>query len=225
MAIGVIVLAAIYAAITAGQRASTGIEQKISLQQDVRAALDIMSTEIAMASYNGASSTDTNPDVIWRDPTSVNCMAAAANSTFKGIQIATAAQLSVQMDLNENKSISMNDPNEIITYTYSDDTVNQRITRRVNCANVDSPFLGDVPAASATARNVAVINKSLNLSMFRYYDGKGVELVPPIANIQDIRKIKITIAVEATNPDIQGQKRRAIYSSEVITRNHVAKLP
>jgi type IV pilus assembly protein PilW len=216
MVIGMLVIAAIYAATSEGHRASTGIEQKISAQQDVRMALHVMTTEISMVSYNAASLNSKTPDLIWRNPDDCNSVGV---STFKGIQIAAADRLSLQMDLNDNgiinKNETNNDSNEIVTYEYAD----KRIIRNVNCGG-GQPFLGDT-TADAVSNNVNVINDEVGILMFRYFDGKGDELPAPVDKRQDIRKIRITIAVEAAAPDVQGQKRRMVYSSEVITRNHV----
>ena len=55
LGIGMIVLAAIYVAVNASQKTTSGIERKVIAQQDVRSALNIMSMEIRMASYNRLS--------------------------------------------------------------------------------------------------------------------------------------------------------------------------
>src|ERR1700690_466020 len=109
LVIGSIILGAGYMATTAGHQASTGIEQKISSQQDIRAALGLMATEISMASYNP---TDTNG--LWVSST----CGAGAPVANRGIQQATAdgSTLTVEMDINENGTVG--DPNDVITYVY-----------------------------------------------------------------------------------------------------------
>jgi len=206
-------MGAVYSAMSEGHKASTGIEQKISTQQDVRAALDVMTMEIAMASFNplGGGS-------LWLAP--ANC--AAGTAINKGIQIATPNQIALEMDTNQNGAIDA--ATELLTYTY--DIPNQQITRRTGCA----AFLGDVNAPSAAARNVLVINNTLGIPMFRYFDGNGTEIFPTSINtapIPNIRKIRVTIAVQAAAPDMKGQSRRMVYSSDIIPRNHVvsASLP
>jgi prepilin-type N-terminal cleavage/methylation domain-containing protein len=206
MAIGVIVLAAIYAATTAGQQASAGIEQKISAQQDVRAALDIMAGEISMASFNPLAADDNG----WRN----NLCVAGGVTTSRGIQSASANQLSIQMDRQENNNIGL-DTNEIITYTF----VNNSITRETNCGGAQA-FLGDAGAPTNTARNVMVINDAAAISTFRYFKGDGTEITSPVLLPGEIRKIRITLAVQAAASDLQGQKRKLVYSSEVVPRNH-----
>ena len=54
-------LFAIGMAIESASRSSGGIERKVTAQQDVRGALEIMALEIKMASYNPSFST-----TIWR---------------------------------------------------------------------------------------------------------------------------------------------------------------
>ena len=218
MVIGTMVLSAIYVATYEGQKASTGVEQKISEQQDVRAALDIISDDLAMASFN-----PTGGGSLW---ISTNCGASGSGvAANKGIQVATPNQIAIEMDTNGNGAIDA--PTELITYNF--DIPNQQITRLTGCG-APPAFLGDVTAPSTTARNVKVVNNLLGISMFRYFDGNNTEIFPTSVNtapIPNIRKIHVTIAVEAAAADIQGQTRRLIYSTDIIPRNHViqASLP
>jgi prepilin-type N-terminal cleavage/methylation domain-containing protein len=210
LAIGTIIISAGFVAVMAGHRASTGIEQKISAQQDIRAALDIMETEIGMASYNPGQVVTG----LWLSPTDCATAGAASN---KGIQQATTNgyTISVEMDINGNGSVG--DNNDIITYSY--DAANQRITRQTNCGVAQS-FLGDVSTATTTQRNVLVVNNTLGIPVFRYYDGSNNLLAMP-AGIPNIRRIDITLAVQATVPDVQGQYRSMVYSTSVVPRNHI----
>jgi type IV pilus assembly protein PilW len=217
MVIGTIILAAVYVATLEGHRASTGIEQKISVQEDVRAALNIMVMEIGMASYNPTRATNN----IWLNPAcGVGVLA------YKGIQTTAgfANNITVEMDRNGLNGISVGDPNEIITYSY--DTANQRITRKTNCVGGGEPFIGDVVGAGTAAanrqRNVRVINNELGVNIFTYFDGTGTEITAANlpARIPDIRRIDITLAVVAADPDFQGQTRQMIHSTSVIPRNH-----
>lgn len=212
MVIGTLVVAAVLMAVRGGQQASTGIEQKISVGQDARAAMDIMTAEIGMASYNPLGSSN-----IW---VTYNTCQAGGTPTYKGIQNATATQLSIEMDTNETGVLGDATSGEIITYTY--DGPNEQITKNINC-NGPAPFLGDSTAPSLVARNVFVINdRPPGINMFRYFDGNGTEFVPmTAANIPYIRKIRVTIAVLAAAADVQGGYQRMIYSSDIIPRNHV----
>lgn len=225
IAIGVttILLGAVYMAVDSVQRNSSGIERRVVAQQDVKAALDLMAMEIAMASYN-PSFTATG---IWRANT--NCNIFAPKQLYRGIQEAEANALTIQMDLNGNGNIlGVNDENELIRYFYVSAGSDRYITRSVSCG-VAMPFLG-ASVASNDAQNVRVINSDLNPSIpiFRYFDGQGVEITQGITNndlpvrIPDIRRIEITLAVETEhiNPNT-GQRQRLIYSTSVIPRNHV----
>ncbi len=112
--IGSLIMLAVYGAVNMSQHTSSGIERKVIAQQDVRGALDLMALEIRMASYN--QTLDNN---IWRNPN--DCTSGSANPTYKGIQVATANSMTIEMDINDTKVIdgTANNPNEIITYTYN----------------------------------------------------------------------------------------------------------
>lgn len=216
LGIGAIMLAAIYSMVNLSQNTSSGMERRVAAQQDEKTALELMAMEIGMASYNSFL---TN---IWVDP--ANCTALSANQTYKGIQVATANSITIEMDINDNGSIG--DANEIISYNY--DAGNLYITRETNCGGAQ-PFLGDT-AASGNTRNVRVINGDASIynpviPVFRYFDGDGIEIFPTAANpapIPNIRRIEITLAVETENPDLNnGQRKRMVYSTSVIVRNHV----
>ena len=118
--------------------------------------------------------------------------------------------------------------NEIITYTY--EPANMRVTRNTNCGGAQA-FLGEV-AAGPNPRTVEVVNDvngnnaydlGADIPVFRYYDGKNVELFPGTtpAVIPDIRTIEITLVVDTADIDLTiKQKRRMIYSTRVVPRNH-----
>jgi len=214
--IGLLLLATIYFSMISGQRSSAALEDKVNAQQDARAALELMAMEIGMASYNPNFVTG-----IWRNPG--DCLNASANQTYKGIQVATINSITLEMDIGDSGGVG-DGANEVIAYVY--DTVNERITRQTNCGGAQ-PFLGDVPG---NPRSVRVINNTLNIPMLRYFNGMGVEI--PVASlpagIPNIRRIEITLAVETEDPDpnIPGsnQRRRMIYSTSVIPRNHAINL-
>jgi prepilin-type N-terminal cleavage/methylation domain-containing protein len=223
MGVTVLLLVAVYVAINATQRHSAGIERRVLVMQDVKPALALMSVELSMASYNRFL---TNGNWLVTDSATAadNCLNASPNQNYRGIQEATANVITVEMDATGNCSSNndpacMRDPNEVINYTY--DTANERITRETNCGG-NQPFLGDT-AASGRPRNLRVINNTLGLPLFRYFDGSGVEI--PVANlparIPDIRRIQIVLAVETEGIEPNtGQRKRLIYSSSVFVRNH-----
>jgi prepilin-type N-terminal cleavage/methylation domain-containing protein len=212
--IATIMFGAMMIATMEGHRASTGIEQKISTQQDLRAALSVMAAEIQMASYNPPVG-DTYNNAIWMTACGTPCVGSACLN--KGIPNASATSLTVEMDLNNNKAIGGADPNEIITYAY--DAANQSITRNVNCFGASS-FLGGPTSQSNRQRNVLVRNA---VPLFRYYDGSNAEIPPSSfpARLAEIQRIQITLDVLAADPDYQGQQREIIESISVIPRNHM----
>lgn len=216
--IGLLLLGTIYVAMISGQRSSAALEDRVVAQQDARAALELMALEIGMASYNPNFVTG-----IWRNPG--DCVNASVSQTYKGIQTATVNSITVEMDIGESGGVGDN-PNEIIAYVY--DTANERITRETGCGAGAQSFLGAVPGT--LGRSVRVINNTLNIPMFRYFDGLGTEILAAglPAGIPNIRRIEITLAVETedVDPNVPGtnQRRRMIYSTSVIPRNHAINL-
>jgi prepilin-type N-terminal cleavage/methylation domain-containing protein len=225
--IGSLMLMAIYAAVNSSQSSASKVERRVSAQQDARGALDLMAMEIQMASYNPGLD-----DHIWRNP--ADCTSASAHSTYKGIQIATANSITVEMDINDSGFINTtNNDNETIKYVY--DSTNQYITRSTNCGG-DQPFLGSTDANSKT---VLVVNNTAGtggtaIPVFRYYNGTGTDIsntvvsspADAILGIPAIRRIEITLVVDTSSSD-QGTsaKRRIIYSTSVIIRNHIPVSP
>ncbi len=209
--IGVLLLGAIYFSMATGQKSSAAMERKVAAQQDIRAALQIMNLECAMASFNSQFTPG-----IWVD--SDDCTSSTAQSS-KGIQEATANNLTIQMDLGENGRVG-DQENEVIRYSY--DQNNERLTReRVLCGIARSTtgavdFLGADPNAGQP-RTVRVINNRLGIPVFRYFDGRGSATTA----IPDIRRVDITLAVETEEVDANtGQRRQMIYSTSAIPRNH-----
>jgi len=211
IAVGLVIIAAIYAAVNMGQRSTSGVERKVAAHQDARACLDLMSLEIQMASFNSSAATG-----IWVSP--ADCATISGNQNYCGIQAATATSISVETDVNENGAIA-GGANEVITYIY--DAANQYITRSTNCGG-NQPFLGDT-AASGRPRTVRVINTAA-VPVFRYFNSQGTEILPAglPAGIPDIARIDITLWVETEDADpSSGQRRRMVYATSVIPRNHV----
>jgi prepilin-type N-terminal cleavage/methylation domain-containing protein len=231
MAIGLIMLTAIYTAVNTAQRSTSGIERKVVAQQDARAALELMAMEIRMASY------DRNMDnAIWVNPASTAatpCFSTSPNPTYKGIQEATPFAITVEMDINDNGIIdnTPNNSNETIKYVYQ--AASQYITRSTNCGSAQ-PFLGDNPT-SGRPLSTRVVNDQngnglydtgIDVPIFRYYDGAGTEILPANlpASIPNIRVIEITLVVETEDVDpASNQRRRMVYSTRIIPRNHGIK--
>jgi len=206
---GLALMGAVYMALISGQKSSMALDSKVTALQGTRAVIETMALEISMASFNANFTAN-----LWRDP--ANCAAISGNQAYKGIQLATANSLTLEMDLNENGIIG-DIPNEVVAYVY--DIPNQRITRSANCGGATS-FLGNIPG---NPRSERVINNTLAIPVFRYFNGLGVEI--PAANLPgetaNIRRIQITLAVETEDVDPNSnQRRRMTYSTSVIPRNH-----
>jgi len=210
--VGMVILLAVYAAVVTGQRSTSGIERKVIAGQDARAALELMSIEVQMTSFNPTMTTG-----IWRDPGA--CGSSAATPANMGIQAASPTSISVEMDVDESGAIT-DASNEVITYTYVSDAVNGGyITRSTNCGS-PQPFLGDA-VGSGNPRVVRVINTAA-VPVFRYFNGQGTELTSFPGDIPNIARIEITLWVETEDVDPNTQQRRRfIYSTSVIPRNHV----
>ncbi|KAF0185815.1 MAG: Uncharacterized protein FD164_76 [Nitrospirae bacterium] len=217
--VGMALLAAVSMTLRSGLQASTGIQLKASAQEDARLALQIMTAEIGMASYNPKFRSDA---AFWVTP----ACAASPNQNYRGIQEATATALTVEMATGPGAGGSDwigDDPNEVIRYVY--DAANQRITRTANCAGGAQPFLGDT-ALSGRPREVLVVNNNLVIpAVFRYFNGQGVELASPVtAQIPNIRRIEITLAVQTSEIDPTTKTRQSmIYSTSVLPRNHMVE--
>lgn len=234
--VSLIMLFAIGVAIESASRSSGGIERKVTAQQDVRGALEIMALEIKMASYNPSFST-----TIWQNDNSglgggaAFCITQSANQGYRGVQEAQPNSITVEMDIsggldangNPDGNGFLTEDNEIIRYNFVQTGNDRYITRQAydhNVANFGAPqpFLGDI-IASGRPRTVRIINADADVlvPVFRYFDGQGVELTvaggarPCLPGCSaDIRMIEITLAVETDEKDPStGQTRRMIYKT------------
>jgi len=211
IAVGLMIIAVIYASVTMGQRSTVNVERKVAAHQDARAALGLMVMEIQMASFNPTVAPN-----IWVAPG--NCTPGSGNQSYRGIQAATDSSITVESDITENGVIG--NPNEVITYAY--DSTNKYITRLTGCSGgSNQAFLGAMPG---DPRAVRVINTTA-VPVFRYFDAQGTDITAQLpAGIPNISRIEITLWVETEDVDpSSGQRRPMVYSTNVIPRNHVIK--
>jgi prepilin-type N-terminal cleavage/methylation domain-containing protein len=232
MAVGTVIMAAVYAAMNLALRFSANTDRKVITQQDTRAVLDLMAMEIRMASYNPLNTTNT-----WSSASPLACMPNVP-ITYKGIKSANANSIAVAMDLNNDGVIGCScgaccgppntctnptcaGANEYIVYSYDGaDT----ITRSVSCGNNFAILGGTAPYSNV--RNAAVLPTPI--SLFQYFDKNDNEITntvnnnnSPVNGIPAIRRILITIVTDTVaNDTTTGQPRRMIYSTKVIVRNH-----
>lgn len=210
LALGMVLLGAIYQVVQTGMRSSSSMEKKVTAGEDVRAALELMAMEIRMASFNPSFTSG-----MWKNADG----SISSYQNNKGIQAAAEYSILIEMDLNADSTIDTTS-NEAIIYNL--DTVNKYMTRTAGAGA--QPFLGANPATTQE-RTVRVINSDLNIPIFTYYDGKGVQLSVTDfpASIVKVRRIEIVLAVETDDVDPNsGQRKRIIYSTSVIPRNHAA---
>ncbi len=215
LGISMVMILAIYGMINLSQRSSAGLERRVAAQQDEKTALELMSMEIRMASYNPTATSD-----LWVPA----CDGTPAITAYKGIQEATANSITIQMDITDNGVIG--ESNEVIRYNY--DTTKLYITRQTTCGGGAQPFLGAAGGTSTVVKTVNVINNTLGIPVFKYYNGAGTEIFPTAANltpIPNIRRIEITLAVETENVDPNTKlPKKLIYSTSVIVRNHAPEM-
>lgn len=219
LGVGMVIVAAMYSVINLTQRTSSGLEKRVVTQQDARGALELMAAEIRMASYNPNSRAN-----IWVD---LDCATVATdNLNYRGIREATDIAITVEMDINDDDAID--DPNEIIRYAYN--AADCYITRSTNCGGAQA-FLGDTNA-HRDRKTVSVENSTAGppgneaIPVFRYFNGAGTEIFPTTADqspIPNIRRIQITLVADTADDDVgSNTRRRIIYSTSVIPRNHFA---
>lgn len=223
MFLATLILMAIYTAVNTGQRSSGQIERRVTAQQDARSALELMAMEVQMTSFNSTAS-----NTIWVD--AAGCTGRASKMTFRGFQQPGVNSITIEMDANDNGVIDNTtaNPNEIIKYVY--DVANADITRSTNCST-SYPFLG-APAANADSRTVRVVNDSVGIPIFRYYNGSNTDISSSVAassndiriGIPAIRRVEITLVVDTSSSDSTGGRRRIIYSTSVVPRNHVVQV-
>ncbi|MDY0188169.1 MAG: prepilin-type N-terminal cleavage/methylation domain-containing protein [Syntrophus sp. (in: bacteria)] len=125
LTIGLVILAALYNLFSAQNKSLSVQETIVEMQQNARAAMDMMATEMGMTGYDPAG---TSP---------------AGISTF------SANSIAFTQDLNGDADVS--DPNESIAYSY--DSGHLRISR--NTGGGPQPYAENVEALNYTYYNAA----------------------------------------------------------------------
>jgi len=218
--VGSVIMIAVYGMMEMAQKNSTSLDRKVITQQDTRTVLDLMASEIRMASYNPTKSVN-----VWS--TMPICMGGLGGITqsFQGIQIAKANKILIAMDLDKSGSIG-NVTNEYIMYSY--DSNANKISRNVSCGG-DVVLLGpDAAAVPPIVTTTNVLNQLAGVSLFQYFDKSNNNITATVDNnsstvngIPAIRRILITIVADTAAKDLMtGQIRQIVYSTSVIVRNH-----
>ena len=177
MAVGLVVLGAMYSTFTIQQKTFANQEEIVAMQQSVRAGMDMMAREIGMAGY---------------DPCSVNSDSDLSNN-FSGVTV-NSTQLQIMADLDGNdplgnncqspyKGIDATGQENIIYALASDATAanpnNKKITRNIGAG------------AQSFVENVESFT-------FDYLKSDGITQATVSA---DVRQIRITITGRTAKPD------------------------
>jgi len=210
IAVGMIIMLAVYGAMEMAQRSSISVANKITTQQDERSVLDLMAMEIRMASYNPRNAAATWGTI----PACAQMGLGAPVTALKGIQRANRNTIIAAMDLN-NTGVIGDGSNEYLMYSY--DGVST-ISRNVSCG-------GNQAILGGTGTGTNVRNAASGLFLFRYFDRLDNDITAAVeasqSQIANIRRILITVVADTEQNDPNSQQpRRMIYSTNVIVRNH-----
>jgi type IV pilus assembly protein PilW len=146
MTIGLVVLAGVAGTFTLHTRQNNAEEQIVQMQQNVRAALDLMGREIQMAGYK------------------------PAGGTFNGIQTSTATTLRIKLDL-DGSGVETDGSTDDISYAFDGST--GLITRTLNNGGSSATLADNITAftfayldanGASTTTNTAVRRVTINVT-------------------------------------------------------------
>ena len=193
MAVGLVVLAAMYSVFTIQNKTFANQEELVVMQQNARAAMDMMSREIRMAGYNPKG-------------TLTPCSGTTSTTnTCVGIKEANATSISFTADLNGNEGLTAGsaNPNENIIYDRYLSSGIYALGRTSNGAK--QPVVENVDTLS-----------------FSYFDANG-NSTNNLANIREIQiSIRVRTAKtdpDYTDPTFDDKYRRYTLTSQVTPRN------
>jgi type IV pilus assembly protein PilW len=182
VAVGMIVLGAVYAVFNTQNKILGDQEQIAELHQNTRVALDMMVREISMAGYNQT----TNPAVTaaprCTDILVATAAAALTTPNCAGIVIAGTDTITFSMDVTDTDDNSPQTPDGLV------DGPNEYITYRCY-TSAGIRALGRKSKDSVPIQPVVEYVESLNFT----YDS---------ASLENIRKVKITICTRTSKPDL-----------------------
>ena len=119
IAVGAIIMAAIYGYMSLVQKNSANMDRKVVTLQDTRAVLDLMAGEIRMASYDPQGRPRA---IIWNTIPACAQMVGWGGTAVpdnRGIQVANANTIFIAMDLDEDGTIgNAGASSEYIMYSY-----------------------------------------------------------------------------------------------------------
>lgn len=134
MAVGLVVLGAMYSVFTIQNKALSNQEEIVAMQQSVRAGMDMMVREIGMAGYNPTGATTNKPRIV----------TAGANS------------ITFTMDITDTDNITRlpdgltDGPNEYITYDLYESGGVPALGRRSTSGGTRQPIVENISALTFT---------------------------------------------------------------------------
>lgn len=238
MAVGLVIMAAVYGVMNTAQLSSASIGRKVLTQQDAQTVLYLMAMEIRMASYNPTMSTS-----IWNSTIPTTCTsvvsvigAVTPNQSKKGIQFASGNTILFEMDIvppvlnpagdiiGYGNGIIDANGNEYIMYAYDSGT--STITRIVDCTL--DPTTGAPPIILGGAGSSTMVKNSDApvTPLFQYFDESGGDIsaavvATPDVSIRLIRRIRINIVADVETQGSSFNVSRRTYTTDVLVKNHV----
>ncbi|MBW6519963.1 MAG: PilW family protein [Desulfoarculaceae bacterium] len=171
MAVSGIIVAAIYSAYISQQRTYLAQEQVAEMQQNIRAAMDIMTREIRMAGYN---------------PT---------GGAGAGITTALVGQISFTQDTNGDGDTT--DAGEIIDFGFSAAAVDADRNGIPDTVSNGVPEASPLGRQTGGAGGYQAIAEDIQAIEFRYLDAANVATTTPA----NVRSVQISILARASKPD------------------------
>lgn len=172
MVISGIIIAAVYSAYVTQQRIYLAQEQVAEMQQNIRAAMDMLNREIRIAGY---------------DPT------GNANA---GVTVVSEGQISFSADINEN---GIKDTDEIIDFGFSAASGNDADPRDgmsdTSTAGVPNPL--DISRQTGGAGGYQAIAENFQAIEFHGLDSNGNPTTIPA----DVRTVQVSLLARAGQPD------------------------
>jgi prepilin-type N-terminal cleavage/methylation domain-containing protein len=217
MAVGLVIMAAVYGAMNTAQMSSASIGRKVLTQQDARTVLYLMAMEIRMASFNPRFNSAIWSTIPAADSTCDQMGLATSIVARKGIQIADSNNILVAMNLNADAIIGPPGTNEYISYAY--DAGTSTITRNVSCSG-DQIILGGAGSSTMVRNSDAPVTP-----LFQYFDESGTDIsaavvATPDTSIRLIRRIRINIIADVETQGRSFNVTRRTYTTDVLVKNH-----
>ena len=174
MAMTGIVMAAIYSTYKSQQDSYVAQEQVAEMQQNLRAALYMMTRDIRMAGFNPA------------DSPNVDGFVTALPDDLGPVTSTDSTNIAFIIDRDEDGTVDTDDHNEQIAYRF--DNANNRLEK----------FMYN---ASTNSWQWEIISENIDALDFVYRDQNGDPIVISATTLEDIRSVDITIVAKTGKTD------------------------